>query len=129
MGTGWVIDYNDLHNFKPMRKPENVNKLNIDKFWCNGNVYQISLHTNIGNYTSFFIFDESKNLMSSHCCFIEIDWDSNSFDIKKCVLGEGTNGVKLKTQFFKKEFVRTMDEFVGFVMRCVLDEIENGNFK
>lgn len=134
MGIDRIDDYNKLYNFKPMRKPENIEKLNgLGDFSFDSHIYLLSLQSNKDNYTCFFIFEKENRLhstlMGSNCAYIKVDWENNSFDIKKCSFGNGIKGTKLKTQYFTKEFVRTMNDFVGFVMRCVLDEVENGKFK
>ena len=114
-----------------MKPIQNFTKLHeVSVTTPNGNDFTFEVGN--PNTNQVWIFDTSKGHASQrdYCTLITIDWGKNQFDLRKCVLGQGSagedihNGLTLPINRCKSK-----DEFVIFATELIENEIMKGTYK
>lgn len=102
-----------------MKKPENFHKIN------NADVRIGSIDCRIDVCKEgFFIFGEGA--CWNNVVLFEMNWDKDQYNVKICVLGEGTDGWYLHANLpIPKALMKTLSSFKEFVKDSMLDVANN----
>ena len=114
-----------------MRPIQNFTKLHENEVTTPaGNQFFFEVGTHSPN--SIWIFDNVRGsgIQGDYCTLMIIDWESNSFDLRKCVLGRGTEGESIDKELtLPIRRCKTKGEFVSFVTELVENEAMKGTYK
>lgn len=101
-----------------MKKPENFNKIdNITFSTKTGNTYKFSIDT--GRSPILWVFTKPDD--TNYVLAFIMDWENNTYEIKRAKNGEGTNWIDtIHIGNFDKYCMRTMNLFVDWVHNRIL---------
>lgn len=96
-----------------MRKPENFHKIDNEIV----KVGSVSCKIDESKQ-GFFVFGDNW----SNVVLFEMDWDNDQYNIKICLVGEGTDGWYLHEKLpIPKSLMRTLERFKEFVVTNMLN--------
>jgi hypothetical protein len=107
-----------------MKKPENFTKIDGVKFTTKtGNQYKF---TTDGMGSELWVFNQPDT--SQYCLAFIIDWETETYEIKRAENGNGNNWVdKIHSGNFTSESMKTMSSFVDWAHHRVLQFEYNYN--
>lgn len=115
-----------------MRPIVNFNRLNGNSITTsNGNsfMFEIGMHER----NDLYIFDGGDSLhplQGKYCTLMTINWDVNTFDIRKCILGQGTAGEDIETGVrLPTNRMKSMDDFILFIEELIVGISKIGSYK
>ena len=111
-----------IQNFRKLHESEIVTQ--------NGNNFFIEVGN--GNDNVIYIFDNVRGggIQQDFCTLMTIDWENNSFDLRKCVLGLGDTGVDIHNKLtLPIRRCKTKGEFINFVTELIENEAMKGTYK
>ena len=114
-----------------MRPIENFTKLHENEVTTpagNQFVFEVGTHSP----SSIWIFDNVRGsgIQEEYCTLMTIDWLNNSFDLRKCQLGQGFTGEDIHNKLtLPIRRCKTKAEFVSFVTELVENEGMKGTYK
>lgn len=111
-----------VQNFRKLHESEVVTK--------NGNNFFIEVGN--GNDNVIYVFDNVRGsgIQGDYCTLMTIDWETNSFDLRKCVLGRGDEGVDIHNGLtLPISRCKTKGEFINFVTELIENETMKGTYK
>ena len=114
-----------------MRPIQNFTKLHENEVTTpKGNLFFFEVGT--GCDSSIWIFDNVRGngIQGEYCTLMSIDWQTNSFDLRKCQLGQGLTGIDIHNKLtLPIRRCKTKDEFVNFVTELIENEAMKGTYK
>jgi hypothetical protein len=100
-----------------MRKPENFHKIDNQTVKIGSQIVMIDVCKE-----GFFVTQNSGNNHWNNVILFEMDWEKDQYNIKICVLGEGTDGWYLHEKLpIPKSLMRTISSFKEFVVANMVD--------
>lgn len=107
-----------------MKKPENFTKIDGVKFTTKtGNQYKFATD---GMGSELWVFNQPDT--SQYCLAFIIDWETETYEIKRAENGSGNNWVdKIHSGNFTSESMKTMSSFVDWAHHRVLQFEHNYN--
>jgi hypothetical protein len=115
-----------------MRPIQNFEKLHETKVTTQkGNPFLFEIGKESIPNIGVWIFDNLNNggIQGQYCTHIRIDWQTNSFDLRKCKLGEGLIGEDIhKKLTLPIRRCKTKDEFINFVTDLIENEAMKGTY-
>jgi len=99
-----------------MKKPENFNKVDNEQIIVGSKKLTIDVAAN-----GFFVMDNDTTDWNNVVLF-EMDWDKEQYNVKICVLGEGTDGWYLHEGLpIPKAHMLTVERFKDFAISNMYD--------
>ena len=99
-----------------MKKPENFNKVDNEQIIIGSKKLSIDVSTN-----GFFVMANGTTDWNNVVLF-EMDWEKEQYNVKICILGEGTDGWYLHEGLpISKESMKTVERFKDFVISNMYD--------
>ena len=111
-----------VQNFRTLHENEVVTQ--------NGNNFFIEVGT--GSDNAIWIFDNVRGsgIQQEYCTLMTIHWQTNSFDLRKCVLGRGDEGEDIHNELtLPIHRCKTKVEFLKFVTELIENETMKGTYK
>lgn len=111
-----------VQNFRKLHESEVVTK--------NGNNFFIEVGS--GNDNAIWIFDNVRGhgIQQEYCTLLTLDWQTNSFDLRRCILGQGDIGEDIHNKLTLPIIrCKTKLEFINFVTELVENEAMKGTYK
>ena len=100
-----------------MRKPENFHKIDNQTVTIGSQVVMIDVCKE-----GFFVTQNGGNNHWNNVILFEMNWEKDQYNIKICVLGEGTDGWYLHEKLpIPKSLMRTISSFKEFVVANMVD--------
>jgi hypothetical protein len=116
---------------KHMRPIQNFTKLHESEVTTpKGNSFFFEVGS--GSDCSIWIFDNVRGsgIQGDYCTLMTIDWQTNSFDLRKCQLGQGFTGEDIHNKLtLPIRRCKTKAEFVSFVTELVENEAMKRTYK
>lgn len=114
-----------------MRPVENFTKLHGNEVTTpKGNQFFFEVGTGSSNAIWIFDNDRGSGIQGDYCTLMTIDWESNSFDLRKCVLGQGLTGQNIHNKLtLPIRRCKTKSEFLNFVTELIENEAMKRTFK
>lgn len=107
-----------------MRPVENFRKIHESEVATPaGNQFFFEVGT--GSDNAIWVFDNVRGsgIQGDYCTLMTIDWENNSFNLRKCVLGKGEDGQNIHEGLtLPIHRCKTKDEFVNFVTELIENE-------
>jgi hypothetical protein len=114
-----------------MKVPQNFSRIHKSKFSIDGiDTYTFYLEPDNGNFVgSAWVFPQWES--ADMCLLFEIDWAMNKFSVKRCIIGDGTNGdYVILSEPIQKKNVITKTTFINkFIKETVEWLINNKLYK
>jgi hypothetical protein len=99
-----------------MKKPENFNKVDNEQIIVGSKKLTIDVSTD-----GFFVMDNRTTDWNNVVLF-EMDWEKAQYNVKICILGEGTDGWYLHEKLpIPKEHMLTVERFKDFAISNMYD--------
>ena len=108
-----------------MKVPQNFSKIYKSKFSIDGiDTYTFYLEPDGDLDGSAWVFPERAS--ADMCLLFKIDWDINKFSVKRCILGDGTNGdyVIIDEPLQKKNLI-TKTTFINNFIKVIVEWLMN----
>lgn len=100
-----------------MRKPENFHKIDNQTVTIGSQVVMIDV-----SKEGFFVTQNGGNNHWNNVILFEMNWEKDQYNVKICVLGEGTDGWYLHEKLpIPKSLMRTISSFKEFVVANMVD--------
>jgi hypothetical protein len=108
-----------------MKRPENFVKINDVPFSTRtGNKYKFSVDNHMG--TILWVFRKPDD--SNYCLALIMDWENNSYQIKRAKNGDGSNWIDtIHSGNFASESIKTINSFVDWAHNRILQFEHNYN--
>lgn len=107
---------------------EKLHNANITTPRMNSFIFEVGTGTD--NTIWIFDNDRGNQKQEQYCTLMTIDWGKNQFDLRKCVLGQGSTGVDIHNGLtLPIRRCKTMADFSLFVTECIENEIMKGTYK
>ena len=108
-----------------MKKPQNFQKIDNEQIM----IGHIQLTIDVCS-EGFFIFQTNSANGWNNAVLFEMDWDKEQYNIKICVIGEGTDGWYHDSGLpIPKEFMKTVNSFKEFVITNMYDVANKVNLQ
>ena len=111
-----------------MKRPINFRKINNKDFAIAGSDFHIEVD-NI-NPNALWVFANGGGLLGEYVVRFHFHWESNEYDMRKCVIGEGSAGEDIGNDLTLPIIkAKTMDSFLSFIKENIGTEIIKDTFK
>jgi hypothetical protein len=105
-----------------MKVPQNFS--NIDRLRFSIDMYEFYLEPDGYVNGSVWVFPQAVS--ADMCLLFEIDWDINKFSVKRCILGDGTNGdYVIFAEPLEKKNVITKTTFINKFIKETVEWLMN----
>lgn len=112
-----------------MKRPINFGKIDNNDFLINGFSDDFCTQLDRFNEDAVWVFSSGKSL-GDYCVRFIFHWDANQYDIRKCVLDQGTIGEDVELNLTLPIILcQKKDDFLNFISTNILHEIQKGTFK
>jgi hypothetical protein len=106
-----------------MRKPENFHKIDNQNLTLGSQIVNIDV-----SKEGFFVMNNGKGGNWNNVILFEMDWENEQYNVKICVLGEGTDGWYLHEKLpIPKFLMKTVNSFKEFVYSNMMDVVSKVN--
>lgn len=111
-----------VQNFRKLHESEIVTEY--------GNKLFIEVGSDDTNSIWIFDNERGRGIQEQYCTLMTIDWQTNQFHLRKCLLGEGFTGENIHVGLtLPIRRCKTKDEFVNFVSELIENEVMIGTYK
>ncbi len=108
-----------------MRKPENFHKINNESLKLGSQIVNIDV-----SKEGFFVMNNGISNNWNNVVLFEMDWKNEQYNVKICILGEGTDGWYLHEKMpIPKYLMKTVNSFKQFVYSNMMDVADKVNLK
>jgi len=105
-----------------MKVPKNFSNIDRLKFSIDTYTFYLEPDGYVNGSAWVFPFGESADM----CLLFEIDWAINKFSVKRCILGDGTNGdYVILSEPLEKKNVITKTTFVNNFIKVIVEWLMN----
>jgi hypothetical protein len=100
-----------------MRRPENFHKIDNESLPIGSQIVNIDV-----SKEGFFVMNNGIGNSWNNVVLFEMDWENEQYNVKICVLGEGTDGWYLHEKLpIPKSLMKTVNSFKEFVLSNMYD--------
>ena len=108
-----------------MKKPENFSKVDNEQVMIGHTQLTIDVCS-----AGFFVFQTNSANGWNNAVLFEMDWDKEQYNVKICILGEGTDGWYIHEGLpMQKESMLTIERFKDFVLSGMYDVVNKVNLE
>jgi len=102
-----------------MRRPENFHKIDNESLPIGSQIVNIDV-----SKEGFFVMNNGIGNSWNNVVLFEMDWENEQYNVKICVLGEGTDGWYLHEKLpIPKFLMKTVNAFKEFVYSNMMDVV------
>jgi hypothetical protein len=106
-----------------MRRPENFHKIDNESLPIGSQIVNIDV-----SKEGFFVMNNGIGNSWNNVVLFEMDWENEQYNVKICVLGEGTDGWYLHEKLpIPKFLMKTVNAFKEFVYSNMMDVVSKVN--